>query len=108
MNVGVGSYSLMARVTFDTGSASAGTADSSPIGISVVSNTPVAITVNAVNDPPIASPQARGLATWRTPVSLPGNRHRVAMAMRRASPNKGLQPTPYSLCSFVASASRRG
>jgi len=61
-NVGVGSYALTARVTFDFGTATAGTADSAPVVIAVVSNTPVAITVDAgLNQRPI-NPLIYGVA----------------------------------------------
>ncbi|HEX5218127.1 MAG TPA: glycoside hydrolase family 44 protein, partial [Verrucomicrobiae bacterium] len=61
-NVGVGNYTVKARVLFNMGLPSAGSSDSAPANISVASNVPVAITVNAaLNKRPI-NPLIYGVA----------------------------------------------
>lgn len=61
-NVSVGNYTLVAKLTFDSGTPSAGILDSPPANISVISNMPVTITVNAALNVHPINPMIYGVA----------------------------------------------
>ena len=61
-NVPAATYSLSAQVIFDSGSASAGTNTSGPVTVTVVSNTPVFITINSQQSRHLISPLIYGTA----------------------------------------------